>query len=48
MQGGVTVLQPVSGGSEDGWHLHVLGPTMLEVLAGKELQVKGESLRREK
>lgn len=48
MQGGVTAPKPVSSGSEDGWHLHMLGPTMLEVLAGKELQVKRESLRWEK
>lgn len=48
MQGGVTGPKPVSGGSKDGWHLCVLGPTVLEVLAGTELQVKRGSLRFEK
>lgn len=44
----MTALKPVSGGSKDGWHLHVLGPTVLEVLAGKKLQAKRGSLRWEK
>lgn len=44
MQGGVTALKPVSGDSKDRWHLQVLGGTVLEVLAGKELQVKRENV----